>query len=128
MDVISPVVAAAGSLTEPWAGILVAALVTNGLSLAAYRYYRFTKGGPSADAMGGAILGALLVLLAALVLNDVSWAPWVALAYALLFGLIVMPIWTLAVLIPLPPGPLDYAFAIVYEATLIVIAISAIAA
>lgn len=127
MNVVSTVLAA-GDLASPWQGILVAALVTNGVSLAAYRSYRFTKGGPRADAIGGAVLGALLVLLAALVLNDVSWARWVALVYALFFAVIVMPIWTLAVLIPLPPGPLDYTFAVLYEATLIGIAFSAIAA
>jgi hypothetical protein len=74
------------------------------------------------------VLGALLVLLAALVLNDVSWARWVALGYALLFGSIVMPIWTLAVLIPLPPGALDWAFTATYEGTLILIAVAALAA
>jgi hypothetical protein len=128
MNSISPALAAADGLAEPWAGILVAALVANGVALAGYRYYRFTKGGPAPDAIGGAVLGALLVLVAALVLNDVSWSRWVALAYALFFGLIVMPIWTLAVLIPLPPGPLDYAFTVLYEATLIGIAIAALAA
>ena len=128
MEVISPALAAAEKLADPWAGVLVAALVTNGLALTAYRYYRFTKGGPPADAIGGAVLGALLIVLAVLVLNDVSWARWVALAYALFFGLIVMPIWTLAVLIPLPPGPLDYAFTVLYEGTLIAIALAALAA
>ena len=125
---VGSLILAADALASPWQGILVATLVVNGLSLAAYRSYRFTKGGPRADAIGGAVLGALLVLLAALVLNDVSWARWIALVYAVFFALVVMPIWTLAVLIPLPPGPLDYTFAVLYEATLIGIAISAIAA
>jgi hypothetical protein len=127
MNVVSPILAA-DVLASPWQGILVATLVTNGLALAVYRSYRFTKGGPRADAVGGAVLGALLVLLAALVLNDASWARWVALGYALFFAVIVTPIWTLAVLIPLPPGRLDYAFAVLYEGTLIAIALAALAA
>ncbi len=39
-----------------------------------------------------------------------------------------MPVWVLAVLIPLPPGPIDYAFTGAYWATLIVIGVASIAA
>ena len=123
---VGSLILAADPFASPWQGILAVALVVNAVSLAAYRYYRFTKGGPKADATGGAVLGVLLVLLAILVLNDVSWARWVALVYGLAFALIVMPVWTLAVLIPLRPGPLDYGFTVVYEVTLFAIVVGAI--
>jgi hypothetical protein len=127
MNVISPVLAAA-ELAEPWQAILAAALATNAVVLAGYRIYRFTKGGPRADATGGAVLSALLVALAILVMNDVSWARWAALVYGLVFAVVVMPIWVLGVLIPLPPGPLDYSFTGIYEATLVVVVVGAFAA
>jgi hypothetical protein len=127
MNAISPVLAA-GETADPWQAILVAALVVNGLSLAGYRTYRFAKGGPRADAIGGAVLAALLIVLAVLVVNDVSLALWAAAVYGLLFALIVMPIWVLAVLIPMRPGPLDYAFTGFYEATLVAIVVAALAA
>jgi hypothetical protein len=127
MDVVSPSLAA-GALGDPWQAILASALVANAVALAGYRLYRFTKGGPRADATGGAVLGALLVVLAVLVLNDVSWARWAALAYGLVFAVVVMPIWVLAVLIPLPPEPIDWAFTAFYEASLLVIVVGAIAA
>jgi hypothetical protein len=39
----------------------------------------------------------------------------------------VMPIWTLAVLIPLPPERLDYAFTALYWVTLVMTGVAAIA-
>jgi hypothetical protein len=127
MIVISTTLATGGS-AEPWQAILIAALVANGVALAVYRTYRFVKGGPKADAIGGAVLAVLLVGLAILVMSDVSAARWAALFYGIAFAVVVMPIWILAVLIPLPPGPLDYAFTALYEATLIAIVVAAFAA
>jgi hypothetical protein len=127
MNGIRPILGAT-QLADPWQAILAFALVANGIALASYRYYRFVKGGPRADAAGGTVLGALLILTAVLVLNDVSWARWVALGYGLVFAVVVMPIWTLAVLIPLPPEPLDYAFTAFYEASLLTIVVASIAA
>ena len=115
------------ALADPWQAILGFTLIANGMLLAAYRFWRYTKGGPKPDAIGGAVLGLIAIALGTLVLFDVSWARWPALVYGSLFALVVMPIWTLAVLIPLPPGPLDYAFAGLYEASLLVIVVSAIA-
>jgi hypothetical protein len=46
----------------------------------------------------------------------------------LVFAVVVMPIWVLGVLIPLPPGPLDYSFTGIYEATLVVVVVGAFAA
>jgi hypothetical protein len=44
-----------------------------------------------------------------------------------LFALVAMPVWVLGVLLPLPPGALDYSFTVVYWLLLIVIAVAAIA-
>ncbi|HEX2051972.1 MAG TPA: hypothetical protein VHJ34_15245, partial [Actinomycetota bacterium] len=88
---------------------------------------RLTKGGPMADVAGQALLGALLVVLAAGAAAGSWWARWGALAYALLFGLVVMPVWTLAVLIPMRPGPVDVGYAVVYWVALAVAAIAALA-
>jgi hypothetical protein len=79
-----------------------------------------------ADVVGQAILGALLVVLAVGAAGGHSWARWGALVYGLLFGLVVMPVWTLAVLLPLPPGRVDYAFTGVYWGTLAAIVLAAI--
>ena len=114
------------ALADPWQAILFIALAANASLLVGYRFYRYTKGGPKADLLGGAVLGALLLMTAALVATDMSWARWPALAYGLLFAVVVMPIWTLAVLIPLPPGGLDYAFTGLYEATLITVVVAAL--
>jgi hypothetical protein len=45
----------------------------------------------------------------------------------LLFGIVVMPIWILAVLIPSSPGRLDYAYTAVYWIVLFVIVAGALA-
>ena len=111
---------------DAWQTVLVIGLVLNAALGLGYRVYRLSKGGPMADVVGQAILAALLVALAVGVAGDHSWARWGALVYAVLFGLIVMPVWTLAVLLPLPPRPPDYAFTGVYWATLIAIALAAI--
>lgn len=106
--------------------VLVAALAFNGVLGFGYRVYRLAKGGPMADVTGQAILGVLLMGLAAAVALEMSWARWAALAYAVLFGIVVMPIWVLGVLIPLPPKAPDYLFTALYWLTLITIGISAI--
>lgn len=91
-----------------------------------YRVYRLTKGGPLGDVVGQAVLGLLLGLLAVAVGADMGWARWVALGYALLFGVVVMPLWVLAVLIPLRPGATDYGFTVVYWGGLVAIAVCAL--
>jgi hypothetical protein len=45
----------------------------------------------------------------------------------LLFGVVVMPIWVLAVLIPGSPGKLDYTFTAIYWMVLFVIVVGALA-
>ncbi len=114
-------------MVEIWRALLVAALLGNGVLGFAYRLYRFARGGPLGDVVGQAVLGTLLVALALMVATGIGWARWVALAYAVLFALVVMPVWTLAVLIPLPPGRVDYAFTAVYWTTLVAIAVAALA-
>lgn len=109
-----------------WQSVLALTLVLNGLLIAAYRIYRLKKGGPKADAIGGAVLGAALCLLAILVWQDIGWARWPAAAYAVLFAFVVMPIWTLAVLIPLPPGAPDWTFTTIYWGSLVVIGVAAL--
>nr|MBA3430594.1 hypothetical protein [Actinomycetota bacterium] len=56
-----------------------------------------------------------------------GWPRWPALIYGVVFAIVVMPVWTLAVLIPLPPSRADYAFTAVYWVVLIVVVIAAIA-
>lgn len=106
--------------------VLMVALALNAVLGFGYRVYRLAKGGPLADVTGQAILGLLLAGLAIAVALETGWAQWAALAYALLFGLVVMPIWVFAVLIPLPPERTDYAFTAIYWLTLSTIAISSL--
>lgn len=108
--------------------MLGAALVANAALGFGYRVYRLTKGGPLGDVIGQGILGLLLVALAVAALAGAGWSRWVALVYALLFGVAVMPVWVLAVLIPLPPHRIDYGFAAVYWGVLALIAVAAILA
>jgi len=110
-----------------WATVLVVALALDAALVPVYRIYRLTKGGPMVDVVGGAILGAILVFLATGTALDWSWARWGALIYSLLFAVIVMPLWTLAVLIPLRPQGPDYVFTAVYWTSLVLIAVAAIA-
>ncbi len=112
--------------SDPWQLLLVAALIANAAAGFGYRVYRFRKGGPLGDVLGQAILGLLLSGLAAAAALGAGWPRWPSLVYAGLFGLVVMPLWTLAVLIPLPPGRIDYAFTAFYWATLVVIALAAV--
>jgi hypothetical protein len=108
-----------------WDSILVASLTTNAIVLFAYRVWRLTRGGPTYDVVGGAIVAAGLGSIAAGHAAGAEWLRWAALAYAALFGLVVMPIWTLAVLIPMRPGPVDLSFTAVYWISLPLIAVAA---
>ena len=112
---------------ETWRVILVVALGLNAVLGFGYRVFRLTKGGPLGDVIGQSILGLLLVGLAFGVAAETAWTRWAALVYALVFGVIVMPLWTLAVLIPMKPQPLDYAFTGVYWISLVVIVIATLA-
>ena len=111
-----------------WQTVLVFALAFNAVLGFGYRVYRLSKGGPMGDVTGQAVLGLLLGALAVAVASDAGWARWGALIYGLLFGLIVMPVWVLAVLLPLPPRAIDYAFTAAYWVGLALIVVAAIAA
>jgi hypothetical protein len=113
--------------SEMWRAVLAVALATNATVGFAYRVYRFKKGGAIADVVGQAILGALLLWLTVALALGAGWPRWPALGYGLLFGVVVMPVWVLAVLIPLRPGPVDYAFTASYWLALGVIVVAAIA-
>jgi hypothetical protein len=108
--------------------VLVGALALNAAFVPVYRVYRLMKGGPMTDVVGGAILGVVLAFLTVAAAADWGWARWGALFYALIFGMVVMPLWTLAVLIPLRPRAPDYVFTVGYWISLVVIAVAAIAA
>jgi hypothetical protein len=111
-----------------WEALLAGALALNAVLGFSYRAYRVTKGGPVADVVGQAVLGIILGATAVAVALGSNAARWVALAYGLLFGVAVMPVWTLAVLIPMRPGPVDYAFTAIYWLALALVVIASIAA
>jgi hypothetical protein len=111
-----------------WESILVAAIVTNGVLLFGYRVWRLSKGGSTYDVVGGAIVALLLGAIAAGFAAGAEWLRWAALVYAALFAVVVMPVWTLAVLIPMRPGAIDLAFTAVYWAGLILIGMAALLA
>jgi RsiW-degrading membrane proteinase PrsW (M82 family) len=113
--------------SDTWRYVLVAALLVNATTGLGYRVYRLRHGGPKSDVVGQAILGALLVGLATALALGAGWPRWGALVYGLLFGVVVMPIWVLAVLIPLRPRAIDYAFTGVYWAVLALIVTGALA-
>jgi uncharacterized membrane protein len=111
---------------DVWQLVLGGALALNAVLGFAYRVYRLTKGGPVSDVLGQAVLGLLLGVLALGAMLDAGFVQWPALIYGLLFGLIVMPIWVLAVLIPQRPEKIDYAFTAIYWFDLVVIVIAAL--
>jgi hypothetical protein len=113
---------------EDWQVLLAVALALNAALGFGYRVYRLSQGGPMGDVVGQALLGLILGAIAIAVAADAAWARWVAFGYGILFGVVVMPIWVLAVLLPLPPKRIDYAFTVVYWLGLIAIVVSAIAA
>lgn len=106
--------------------LLIGALVLNAVLGFGYRIYRLIKGGPIADVYGQAVLGLVLIGIAAAVAAGWGWARWAALVYGALFGLAVMPVWVLAVLLPLRPKAADYTFTGVYWSTALGIAVAAL--
>jgi hypothetical protein len=112
---------------DVWQIVLIVGLAVNAATGFAYRVYRLTKGGPTSDVIGQAVLGVLLTAFAIAVALEAGWARWAALTYGLVFGVVVMPIWVLAVLIPLRPGKVDYAFTAIYWALLATTVVAAIA-
>lgn len=112
--------------SDGWQLTLAVALGLNAAVGFGYRVYRVTKGGPMADVVGQAILGLVLVGLALATAAGAGWPRWGALIYALLFGVAVMPVWVLAVLIPLRPEKVDYAFTALYWLALGLIFVSAL--
>ena len=111
-----------------WETVLVVALVLNAALALGYRVYRLSKGGPMADVIGQAVLAFILLATAAAVVAGVGWARWIGFGYAALFALIVMPIWTLAILIPMEPRRPDYAFTATYWGSLFLIGVAALLA
>ena len=81
---------------ELWRAVLVTALAVNATLGFGYRLFRLTKGGPLGDVVGQAALGVILFAMAIGIAIGVGWVRWVALAYALAFGLVVMPAFTVA--------------------------------
>lgn len=113
--------------SDTWHALLVVALGFNAAVGFGYRVFRLSRGGPIGDVIGQAILGALLAGLAIATVVGADWTRWAALVYALLFGVAVMPVWVLAVLLPLQPTWVDYTFTVTYWVGLAVIAVSALA-
>ena len=111
---------------DVWQLVLAGGLALNAVTGFAYRVYRLTKGGPISDVIGQAVLGVLLGILALGAMLDAGFVQWPALIYGLLFGLVVMPIWVLAVLIPQRPGAIDYTFTALYWGALVVIVVAAL--
>lgn len=107
--------------------MVAAALVLNAVLGFGYRVYRLSKGGSVGDVYGQAVLGVVLLGLAAGVSTEAGWAPWGAFVYGVVFGLAVMPVWVLAVLLPQSPGAPDYLFTAVYWTSLVTIAVGALA-
>ena len=112
---------------DMWRTVLSAALCVNAAAEFGYRLFRLSKGGPLGDVLGQAVLGILLLALAVAAATGASFAAWASLLYAALFGIVVMPLWVVAVLIPLRPQRLDLIFTAVYWLVLIVIGVAALA-
>lgn len=110
-----------------WRTVLVVALFLNAALVFAYRLYRLARGGPVADAVGGAVLAIIVSTCGAFLVAGSGWPRWPALLYAGVFALLVMPFWTLAVLIPLPPERVDIAFTGLYWISLVAIGVAAVA-
>ncbi|MGH2734068.1 MAG: hypothetical protein ACRDKZ_00700 [Actinomycetota bacterium] len=109
-----------------WETLLIACLALNAVLGFAYRLHRLSRGGPLYDVVGQTVLALLLGGLALSLSWGAGWPRWVALGYGLLFGLVVMPLWVLAVLLPMRPGRIDYGFTAVYWAALGLIVASAL--
>ena len=112
---------------DAWRDTLLVALALNAVVGFGYRVYRLSKGGPIADVWGQAILGGVLAVIAGLIAIGVTWVRWIALLYAAVFAIVVMPVWVLGVLLPLKPRAIDYAFTAFYWAALVVIGVAVVA-
>lgn len=115
-------------MEESWKTILVVCLALTAALGLGYRIYRWTKKGPPGDVWGQAVLAAVLIALAVGVGRDWTWARWASVGFGAFFGAVVMPLWVLAVLIPMRPRRLDIAYTAAYWALLIVLVIAGIAA
>jgi hypothetical protein len=115
-------------MDSDWQIVLVTALALNAVLGFGYRVYRLGKGGPISDVWGQGVLGVLLLTLALAVGLGAGWARRAAGIYALLFGVVVMPLWLLAVFIPMRPRAIDYAFTGGYWLLLGVILVAAVLA
>ena len=115
-------------MNSDWQIVLVVALALNAVLGFGYRVHRLGKGGPIGDVWGQGVLGVLLLALALAVGLGAGWARWPAGIYAVVFGVIVMPLWLLAVFIPMRPGTVDYAFTGSYWLLLGVILLAAVLA
>lgn len=113
---------------QTWENMLVLALLANAFIGLAYRIYRRTQGGPIADVWGQTVLAVLLGGLVLALVLGAGWPRWAALVYALVFALLVMPVWVLGVLMPLRPRAVDYTFMIVYWVLLLMIGVAAVLA
>jgi hypothetical protein len=113
--------------TDTWRAVLAAALAVNAALGLGYRVIRLARGGPMADVVGQALLGVLLLALAVGAYMGMGVAITGSLLYGVLYGTVVMPIWTLAVLIPMRPERVDKVFTMVYWLLLAVIVVAAIA-
>lgn len=113
--------------TEFWRNLLAGALAFNAAVGLGYRFYRHRKGGPIADVWGQAVLAVLLLAVGAALVSGLSWPRWLALAYAVLYTFVAMPVFVLGVLLPLPPRAIDWAFTVVYWVVLVAIGVAAIA-
>ena len=113
---------------DTWDAILVASLLLSATLAFGYRVYRLSKGGPMADVVGQAVLAILLLAVAGAFAAGASWMRWVALGYAALFALVVMPLWTLAILIPMEPRKIDIGFTAVYWSGLLLVGVAALLA
>ena len=111
---------------DAWRIALVILLVLNASLGLGYRIFRLSKGGPLGDVVGQAVLAVLLGATAIGVSVGWSATRWIAIVYAALFALVVMPLWTLAVLVPMRPGRIDLAFSIAYWVALSGILIAAL--
>ncbi|MQB01002.1 MAG: hypothetical protein GEU78_12030 [Actinobacteria bacterium] len=115
-------------MNDAWVTTLAITLVVNAVIGFAYPVYRLSRGGPMGDVTGRAILGILLLAIAGFLSGDNDWPRWAALVYGAFFAAIVMPIWILAVLIPMRPTAIDYAYTTAYWLTLLLIALAALLA
>jgi len=111
---------------DAWRIALIVLLVLNASLGLGYRIFRLTKGGPLGDVIGQAALAVVLAATAAGVSAGWDVARWIAVVYSALFALVVMPLWTLAVLVPMRPERIDLAFAIGYWVALIGILVAAL--